>query len=270
MGKTRGLLFYALGGEEMDVAVKKYRTRRDGRLIARGVRKDDEEENTNNKPGGEKTGGHGNTKLPFGLCKKYGIEYGEDWTPKDAWDALASKGVTPAGEYAKLSGKSVTLKRGKTEYRNVFAKKRDDKYGRYYLYGDFDSPVGGKSGVWEKAEITSFINKDELMAYLQEEGIKKFKDPDTGKTVNPQEMDLPKTVAKIGDKRYVDVILGVAPIPYGRAITVTGKDFSGYKQRLKMLKSPKAAERYLEEIGCKAEDARKSADYKKWFEKKKD
>ena len=50
----------------------------------------------------EKKGGHGNTRLPYGLCEKYGIEVQKGWTPKDAWGALAGKGVSAAEEYKKL------------------------------------------------------------------------------------------------------------------------------------------------------------------------
>lgn len=43
---------------------------------------------------GEKS--HGNTGLPFGLCKKYGIELPKNATPRMAWNALKDrKGVFP-------------------------------------------------------------------------------------------------------------------------------------------------------------------------------
>ncbi len=34
---------------------------------------------------------NGNTRLPFGLCGRYGIPIGKDWTPRDAWEALRKK-----------------------------------------------------------------------------------------------------------------------------------------------------------------------------------
>lgn len=37
----------------------------------------------------------GNTGLPFGLCKKYGISLPQNATPRDAWNALAGKGIYP-------------------------------------------------------------------------------------------------------------------------------------------------------------------------------
>ena len=44
---------------------------------------------------------HGNTSLPFGLCKRYGIPLPKDATPRQAWDALKEKhGITPEQGYA--------------------------------------------------------------------------------------------------------------------------------------------------------------------------
>ena len=37
----------------------------------------------------------GNTGLPFGLCKKYGIATYPSWTPRDAWNALKGIGIYP-------------------------------------------------------------------------------------------------------------------------------------------------------------------------------
>ncbi len=35
--------------------------------------------------------GRGNTGLPFGLCKKYGISLPENATPREAWEAIKKK-----------------------------------------------------------------------------------------------------------------------------------------------------------------------------------
>ena len=49
---------------------------------------------------------HGNTGLPFGLCKKYGISLPQNATPRQAWDALKGIGIYPPwtkegeGQYA--------------------------------------------------------------------------------------------------------------------------------------------------------------------------
>lgn len=38
---------------------------------------------------------HGNTGLPFGLCKKHGIALPDNATPRDAWEALKGIGIYP-------------------------------------------------------------------------------------------------------------------------------------------------------------------------------
>lgn len=50
----------------------------------------------------------GNTGLPFGLCKKYGIDLPEGATPRDAWDALNGIGITPESAYKALKEKGTT------------------------------------------------------------------------------------------------------------------------------------------------------------------
>ena len=76
-------------------AIAEYLNRRDERLR----RRFDEEEETNNKP---KSGGHGNTKIPFGLCQREGIRIDPGWTPKDAWNALEGKGYKAGEVYKEL------------------------------------------------------------------------------------------------------------------------------------------------------------------------
>ena len=68
----------------MDKAIKEYRKRREHRMRLRGFNIDanNNEENNQEAPKG---GGHGNTRLPYGLCMRYGIDIGEGWTPKDCW-----------------------------------------------------------------------------------------------------------------------------------------------------------------------------------------
>jgi hypothetical protein len=43
-------------------------------------------------------------RLPFGLCKKYGIELPDTATPRDAWNALKGIGISPGDEYRKFFG----------------------------------------------------------------------------------------------------------------------------------------------------------------------
>ena len=95
----------------MDDAVNRYKKRRETRRRMRKVYDvircdslasrfdDDSDETGDNSKGG---GGHGNTRIPFGLCQREGIEIGEDWTPKDAWDALSGKGYNASEVYEEL------------------------------------------------------------------------------------------------------------------------------------------------------------------------
>ena len=96
-------------------AIKAYRRRRIQRLRARF---DVEEENNGN---GGKKGGHGNTKIPFGLCQREGITVDPKWTPHDAWEALEGKGYSAKGTYAELkktgtvSGKGTSAAKMKSQ-----------------------------------------------------------------------------------------------------------------------------------------------------------
>ena len=53
--------------------------------------------------GTETRAGNAHLRLPFGLCKKYGITLPKDATPRDAWDALKGIGIDPGEEYDKFA-----------------------------------------------------------------------------------------------------------------------------------------------------------------------
>ena len=82
-------------------AVAKYKNRRMKRLKKRGYkpvwesRFDDDDDES----GG---GSHGNTRIPFGLCKREGIQIDPKWSPKDAWAALEGKGYNAGDVYKEL------------------------------------------------------------------------------------------------------------------------------------------------------------------------
>ncbi len=58
------------------------------KMIA-AMRLDAEEEGEEEeRPKEASKGGHGNTRLPYGLCKRFGIDLSDDATPRDAWAAL--------------------------------------------------------------------------------------------------------------------------------------------------------------------------------------
>ena len=79
-------------------AIADYRRRRIQRLRARYDADDDD--NGNNAGGPSR--GHGNTKLPFGLCQREGIKVDPKWTPSDAWNALEGKGYSAKDTYKEL------------------------------------------------------------------------------------------------------------------------------------------------------------------------
>lgn len=54
------------------------------------------------------------TRLPFGLCKRYGITLPDNATPREAWDALKGRGVSRQEVYEKISGKETNNKKIET------------------------------------------------------------------------------------------------------------------------------------------------------------
>ena len=44
-----------------------------------------------------------NNRLPYGLCKKYGIEVPPGTTPHEAWELLKEHGIDPDGAYRKTA-----------------------------------------------------------------------------------------------------------------------------------------------------------------------
>ena len=93
-------------------SVEQYRRRRAERM---GIHLDADDEET----GGKKKGGHGNTKLPFGLCEREGIEVQKGWTPEDAWKALEGKGYSAGESYKELK------KTGKVSSKGQKPEKKD-------------------------------------------------------------------------------------------------------------------------------------------------
>lgn len=59
-------------------------------------------------------GNHGNTRLPFGLCERFGIALPKNATPRDAWNALKGEiGITPQKAYDDLkdNGEPIQMKK---------------------------------------------------------------------------------------------------------------------------------------------------------------
>lgn len=82
-------------------------------------RREEGAERTNEK------GGQG-THLPYGLCKKYGINLPKSATPKQAWSALKKMGVTPQETFESLE-ETGTVERVKSteQYKEQIAKGKE-------------------------------------------------------------------------------------------------------------------------------------------------
>ena len=292
-----------------DFAVFAYRKRRAERLAARGLKPkqyrkskdlkkltekpqvptyhadapDGDEEQQNNRRGGPRDsgGGHGNTKLPFGLCLKYGIEIGADWTPKDAWEALAGKGITPGEIYKKLKtgeelGPDVAPEPPKKE-----PVKTIDMGEKYFMSGLKARKGWGYRGAtpwvlegtaeWKdtvpeedrKGYRSSWLGKfatlTDMYHYLKKHGIEEFEDPETGEIVNPSEMDLPKMVYTDGERGYSALTLGMKKDRYA----ITGTDFEGKKKAVEDFSTMAGVTAWLEKHGISEEDCKRSPALKK-------
>ena len=242
--------------------ITSYQKRRDDRLLERGLephkekydpfRFDAPDDDNNNNSGGGDSGGHGNTRLPFGLCMRYGIAIEPGWQPRDAWAALAGKGITPDGAFSRLKEgkdpgvpdevppepkKAVNVTIGVDHYKVT---------GAEYVEGGglTGEPwvLKGYSGYPDtEGELLSFKTKRDMYKFLKDQGVEEFADPETGEIVNPTEMKIPKTILSG---------LGYGSTEYGgldgyfvswasrgenpwrlRAdkIAGTGEDYSGYK-----------------------------------------
>lgn len=295
-----------------DNAVIEYRKRREERLAARGIKPrqyrrdkdavkltkkmaepryntdapDEEEPQQNNgrRGGGSHGGGHGNTRLPFGLCKKYGIEIGDDWEPRDAWDALAGKGITPASAYRKLSaGEEITpdvtpepphdpVKKltesayGGAEYEDLHGSKRSYMSrgsDPWLLHGKLIEGTGESSaGYVPKSLWKSFKTKTDMFHYLKERGVEEFSDPETGELINPKEMELPRMLFKEREwdsSGFAEAAIGMKKGRYA----VIGTDFDGKKKTLVEFRSLEEAEKWLAERGVSEEDIKLSPALKK-------
>lgn len=73
-------------------------------------------------------------RLPFALCKEFGIQLPEGATPRDAWEALDGYGINPENEYAQLSGGSRKQKAKEAERREKIRQAKDPEHSPDYNY----------------------------------------------------------------------------------------------------------------------------------------
>lgn len=141
----------ALGVVAMD-AVERFRKRRAARLA---MREDDEE-----KIGG----GHGNTRLPFGLCQREGIAIEKGWGPMDAWAALEGKGYSARETYEELR-KTGHVSTEETEGRRAM---------RHINEGQREEEFAESVATWKKGAHSSAFLKElqEAKGYKPPEPVK--------------------------------------------------------------------------------------------------
>lgn len=279
-------------------AAQRYKLRREIRLFMRGMdghfRMDadegEEEQENNNSGRGRRGGGggegHGNTRLPFGLCQRFGIEIGKDWGPKEAWDALAGKGITADGAYARLKeGKdpgtppeggdegSTPEKEEKVEETPAVEKepaKTIEDGGRTY------SKIELEYRDWSKEAPYSLIARDEeghalwkrfstradMMWYLRDKGVEQVSDPETGEVVNPQKMELPERLFRkrgYSDTWYSAVSIGLRK---GRYVVI-GTGMDGKKTTVDDYRTIAGAREWLAERGVPEDKIKLSPSVKK-------
>jgi len=201
-------------------AVEAFRVRRDARVSGRTDAEDEE----NN--GG---GGHGNTKIPFGLCQREGITIDPKWTPSDAWDALAGKGYSAGEVYKELkeTGK-VASKKPKKEKTTIS--------GEHF-------PTEMMSGAYKKntLEFAKYINEkcddpdiSELLSLSEAPGAKKFPRIEMKRSMDGEGCYIGcRWYTSTGEPAHVEVVIpqisrGSTPEEKAQAVRCFAHEFTHY------------------------------------------
>lgn len=99
-------------------------------------------------------------RLPFALCKRYGIEL-PDWaTPRDAWNALKGRGISPEREYEAMKEKRESSRRSreraKEKKKLIEAQMKDPEHIPDVNYKHKDGYIAGA----KKGKPMSFEQAD--------------------------------------------------------------------------------------------------------------
>lgn len=120
----------------------------------------------------------GNTGLPFGLCKKYGISLPNNATPRDAWSALKGKGIYPPwtaegknqyepdGEH---TGKGANEGGGVNEVNPEEQKIKIDK-AKKEIYDKIEQKFSDNFGAQYRKRLNNFLtnlNDDEIEVFAK-------------------------------------------------------------------------------------------------------
>ena len=241
----------------------------------------DGDEENNNQGGGDSGGGHGNTRLPYGLCLRFGIAIEPGWTPKDAWDALAGKGITPGGAYERLKKgedpgtpdvpeapkpepvrKAALSERGGAEYEGftgtkyTWASRGTDPWALTAKLVEGSAAPGSWAPSWFNKR---FRTKYDMLYWLRDKGIEEFADPETGELVNPKEMDLPEKIGTIDGMGIAALSIGLRDGRY----TVIATDLDGKKKTLNDFSSLAKAKEFAGRTGVTEDKMKLSPSLKK-------
>ncbi|MBQ4197762.1 MAG: hypothetical protein II659_07950 [Bacteroidales bacterium] len=250
---------------------------------------DQPEQQQNQEPKPVETGGsHGNTRLPFGLCKRFGIEIGKDWTPRDAWAALAGKGITADIAYRRLKeGKdpgvpekdvetpaepekpaepeppkepkrSYTDDRSGKEVEELDTEYRSwSRYSPYIVKGYYKDDAGEKQPTSRR-----FETKLDMMYFLKQRGTEEVMDPETGEIVNPQEIEFPEVMFMPHSwdfRYYTNPSIGLR----GGRYAVVGEGLDGKKKKLEDFTTLAGAKDWLVRKGVPEDKIKMTSKMKK-------
>lgn len=167
-------------------SIEKFRYRRELRLRKRAfkARFDADEENGS-------SGGHGNTKLPYGIAKSKGIDT-NGMSPKEVWQALEGEGVSAKEEYKKLSEKSGS--KGHIFKSPDGQELSNCEISSTGLGSKYKYQISGKTKDGNTKKSITAGSKDALLLALRDAGVTSV--TVDGKKVNPQKADLPKVLFK--------------------------------------------------------------------------
>ncbi|MCD8201936.1 MAG: DUF1073 domain-containing protein [Clostridia bacterium] len=119
---------------------------------------------------------HGNTRLPFGLCKEFSIDLPEGAAPRDAWDALRGKGIKPTDVYTELektgNTKGIVEKVNEEHPETKKASKEPEKTEPAEKFKDVEGVVFAKDLI----DRTKTVN-DENAELIKENGFTQRLDP---------------------------------------------------------------------------------------------
>lgn len=114
------------------------------------------------------------TRLPFGLCKRYGIVLPKDATPRRAWDVLRHRGISRQEIYEKISGKENVS--GKNTSKETNNEKIETLISKYGLRIENNKVVSNRTD-YERAKKDGMIDeiknsREKIIKYIKDKARK--------------------------------------------------------------------------------------------------